>query len=209
MDKSKITSVDIVNIINIPNTYNFTQQAIAVKKAQIKYRAKMVICDGNGLGAGLIDKLLEEAIDPATGESLGCWDTINDNNTPEIANSPKKLYNLKAQSYQNEIVTTFIDYVESGKLKLLERKLDSDFTENDWNDFDTLIRPYVETDALIEEAANLKLKHLNGGSVTIEQATKRVDKDRVSALIYMLWYVDNYAKDLSEETQYSVHTFVN
>ena len=208
-DKSRIIAVDIVNIVNIPNILNFTAQAIRVKQIQKQYNAKMVICDGNGLGAGLIDQLLTETIDPITGESLGCWDTINDDNEPEIPYSPKILYNLKAQSCQNEIVTTFIDYVDSGKIKLLERKLDVDFTESEWQDSENKIRPFIETDAFIEEAANLKLKHLSNGGVTIERVARRVDKDRVSALIYMLWYVDKFAKDMSVNEEYASTVFVN
>ena len=169
----------------------------------------MVICDGNGLGAGLIDALLTETIDPVTGENLGCWDTINDDNEPEVPNSPKILYNLKAQSCQNEIVTTFIDYVESAKLKLLERKLETDFTESEWANSENLIRPYIETDAFIEEAANLKMKHLANGGITIERVARKVDKDRVSALIYMLWYVEKFAKDISIDKEYESTVFVN
>lgn len=208
-DKSRILAVDIVNIIKIPNILNFNAQAIRVKQIQKQYKAKMVICDGNGLGAGLIDELLRETIDPSTGESLGCWDTVNDDNTPEVFNSPKLVYNLKAQSSQNEIVTTFIDYVDSGKLKLLERKLESDFKDSEWDDADNKVRPFIETDAFIEETANLKMKKLNNGGITIEQATRKVDKDRVSALIYMLWYVDKFAKDLSIDEEYENVVFVN
>jgi len=208
-DASRIVAVEIIDIINVPNIYNFTKQSIRVKQVQKQYHAKMVICDGNGLGAGLIDALLTETIDPITGESLGCWDTINDDNEPEIPNSPKILYNLKAQSCQNEIVTTFIDYVESGKLKLLERKIETDFTESEWADSENLIRPYIETDAFIEEAANLKMKHLSNGGITIERVARKVDKDRVSALIYMLWYVEKFAKDMSIDEEYETQVFVN
>lgn len=208
-DKSRIIAVEIVNIVNIPNILNFTAQAIRVKQIQRQYNAKMVICDGNGLGSGLIDALLQETIDPMTGESLGCWDTVNDDNEPEIPNSPKILYNLKAQSCQNEIVTTFIDFVDSGKLKLLERRLENDFKESEWDDAENKIRPFIETDAFIEEAANLKMKHLSNGGVTIDRVTKKVDKDRVSALIYMLWYIDKFAKDLSIDEEYESQVFVN
>lgn len=208
-DGSRIVAIEIVDIINVPNIYNFNKQAIRVKQVQQQYHAKMVICDGNGLGAGLIDALLTETIDPVTGENLGCWDTINDDNEPEIPNSPKILYNLKAQSCQNEIVTTFIDYVESAKLKLLERKLETDFTESEWANSENLIRPYIETDAFIEEAANLKMKHLANGGITIERVARKVDKDRVSALIYMLWYVEKFAKDISIDKEYESTVFVN
>ena len=207
-NKSKILSVDIVNIINIPNILNFTAQAVRVKQIRKMYNAKMVICDGNGLGAGLIDALLRESIDPDTGESLGCWNTVNDDNMPEFPDAEKVLYNLKAQGLQNEIVTTFIDYVDSMKLKLLER-VDNDYTEEQWQDSDNLIRPFVETDAFIEEAANLKLKHLANGNVSIEQVVKKINKDRVSALIYMLWYIDKFAKDLSIDEEYESLVLVN
>lgn len=195
-DKSRIISIDIVNIIKIPNILNFTAQAVRVKQIQKRYKAKMVIVDGNGLGSGLVDELLKESIDPITGENLGCWDTVNDDNTPEIPYSPKIVYNLKAQSCQNEVVTTFIDMVDSGKLKLLEKRIDSDFDDEEWDEFDDKIRPFAETDAFIEEAANLKLKHLSNGGVTIEKVVKKIDKDRVSAMIYMLWYVNKFVKEL-------------
>lgn len=196
-DRTKIVGVDIVNIINIPNILNFTAQACKIKQIQKRYNAKMVICDGNGLGAGLIDCLLTETIDPITNESLGCWDTVNDDNVPEIPNSPKIVYNLKAQSCQNEVVTTFIDYVDGGKLRLLEKRMENDFKENEWDDFDDKIRPFLETDAFIEETANLKMKHLSNGSITIDKAVKKIDKDRCSAMMYMLYYIEKFAKEVN------------
>lgn len=207
-DKSRIISIDIVNIIKIPNILNFTAQAVRVKQIQKRYKAKMVIVDGNGLGSGLVDELLKESIDPITGENLGCWDTVNDDNTPEIPYSPKIVYNLKAQSCQNEVVTTFIDMVDSGKLKLLEKRIDSDFDDEEWDEFDDKVRPFAETDAFIEEAANLKLKHLSNGGVTIEKVVKKIDKDRVSAMIYMLWYVNKFVKEL-DSSDYESCVFIN
>ena len=130
---------------------------------------------------------------------MGCWDTINDDNVPEVPNSPQILYNMKAQTWQNEIVSTFIDMVDSGKLRLLEKRQDNDFTDNEWDSFDDKVRPFIETDAFIEEAANLKMKHLNNGNITIEQVVKKVNKDRVSALIYVLWYVNKYAQDINND----------
>lgn len=207
-DKSRILSIEIVNIIKIPNILNFTAQAVRIKQIYKRYKAKMVIVDGNGLGAGLIDELLKESTDPITGESLGCWDTVNDDNAPEIPYSPKIVYNLKAQSCQSEIVTTFIDMVDSGKLRLLEKKVDTDFGEDEWDEFDDKVRPFAETDAFIEEAANLKLKHLSNGGVTIEQVVKKVDKDRVSAMIYMLWYVNKFSVEV-DTSDYEFQVFIN
>lgn len=209
-DKSKIVSMDLVNLINIPNILNFTAQACTIKKYKKLYNAKAVIVDGNGLGAGLIDELLKESFDPITKESLGCWDTINDDNEPEVPDIAEKiLYNLKAQSAQSKIVTNFIDVVDSGKFRMLENKQQSDFTELEYEDFDNCVAPYIQTDCLFEEIANLKLKHLNNGGVTIEKVVKKLDKDRVSATIYVLWYINEFCRDLYTSTEYEYVTLCN
>lgn len=209
-DKSKIVSVDIVNIINIPNILNFTAQACIIKKVRKVYKAKAVVVDGNGLGAGLIDELLKESFDPGTNESLGCWDTINDDNIPEIPDEAERiLYNLKAQSAQTKIVTNFIDMVEAGKLRLLCNKQLNEFTVSEQDDFDNKVAPFLQTDCLFEEIANLKLKQLGNGGLTIEKVVKKLDKDRVSALIYVLWYINEFCKDLYANSDYDYSTLIN
>ena len=182
---------------------NFTAQACIIKKIKKRYNAQAVIMDGNGLGAGLIDECLKESFDPITNESLGCWDTINDDNMPELPDEAEKiLYNLKAQSVQSKVVTNFIDMVDSEKLRLLCNKQLNDFTIAEQDDFDNEVAPFVQTDCLFEEVANLKLKQLPSGGVTIEKVVKKLDKDRVSALIYVLWYINEFCKDMYAQAEY-------
>lgn len=188
----RISSIDIVNIIGISNIFNFTTQAALVKKIANQFRAKMVIVDGNGLGSGLIDELLKESRDPITKEPLGCWDTINTDNEPEISGSEKCLYDLKTQGLQSRIITVFIDMVESGKLRLLEKRADSDFSDKEREDYKEFIVPFIQTDLLFEEVSNLKIKNLSGGGMTIEKVVSKLDKDRYSALAYMLWYINEF-----------------
>jgi ribonucleoside-diphosphate reductase alpha chain len=196
-DTQKIVSIDIVNIINIPNILNFTAQACKIKQIQKIYSAKAVVVDGNGLGAGLIDELLKESFDPISKESLGCFDTINTDNTPELQDANKIVYDLKAQSVQNKVVTNFIDMVDSGKLRLLCQRQFSDFTEKENEDFENKILPYIQTDAFFEETANLKMKHLPNGGVTVEKVVKKLDKDRVSACMYVLWYINEFCREIN------------
>lgn len=207
-DTGKITSVDVVNIINISNILNFTAQACRVKQIQKQYNAKVVVVDGNGLGTGLIDELLKESFDPITKESLGCWDTINTDNTPELQDSEKILYDLKAQSVQNKVVTNFIDMVDSGKLRLLCKRQLSEFSDKEMDDIENKVEPYLQTDNFIEETANLKLKYLQNGGVTIEKVVKKLDKDRVSACIYVLWYINEFCREINNE-DYDFCTFIN
>ena len=209
-DKTRIISIDIVNIINIPNIMNFTAQACIIKQIKKKYNAQGVVADGNGLGAGLIDQLLKESFDPITNESLGCWDTINDDNIPEYPEEAEKiLYNLKAQTAQSKIVTNFIDMVDSKKLRLLCSKQLNEFSIAEQDDFDNKVAPFIQTDCLFEEIANLKLKQLPNGNVTIEKVVKKMDKDRVSALIYVLWYINEFCKDIYASSDYDYTTLIN
>lgn len=209
-DKTRIVSVDIVNIINISNIMNFDAQACIIKQIKKRYNARGVIIDSNGLGIGLTDQLLKESFDPITNESLGCWDTINDDNTPEYPEEAEKiLYSLKAQGYQSKIVTNFIDMVDSKKLRLLCSKQLNDFSVVEQDDFDNKVAPFLQTDCLFEEIANLKLKQLPNGNVTIERVVKKMDKDRVSALIYVLWYINEFCKDLYASSDYDYTTLIN
>ncbi len=208
--KTRIVSIDIVNIINIPNIMNFTAQACIIKQIKKRYNAQAVVMDGNGLGAGLIDQCLKESFDPITNESLGCWDTINDDNMPELPDeSDRILYNLKAQSVQSKVVTNFIDMVDSKKLRLLCNRQLNDFTVAEQDDFDNKVAPFIQTDCLFEEIANLKLKQLPNGNVTIEKVVKKLDKDRVSALIYVLWYINEFCKDIYASSDYDFTTLIN
>ena len=116
---------------------------------------------------------------------------------------------MKAQSAQSKIVTNFIDVVDSGKFRILENKQQSDFTESEYEDFDNCVAPYLQTDCLFEEIANLKLKHLNNGGVTIEKVVSKLDKDRVSATLYVLWLINEFYRDIYSQSDYEYTTLIN
>lgn len=201
----RIIHIDIPNIITISNATNFEAQAAIIKKIKRDFNAKAVCLDGNGLGAGLVDKMLEVTYDPITGKNLGCWDTINTTNQPEDPdNAERCLWDMKAQAVQSKVITDFMDAVDSGTLRLLEKRQDSSFTEIERQSLNELVMPYMQTDFLFEEIANLKLKHLNNGGVTIEKVVKKVDKDRFSALAYLIWYIVEQRSEIeNDEMDYS------
>jgi len=191
-ETNRILSIEVPNIMTVSNAMNFTAQACLIKKVKRDFSAKAVIVDGNGLGAGLIDALLKDSYDPITGEYLGCWDTMNTENQPEVRGAEKCLFDMKAQGLQSKVIADFIDSIESGKLRLLAKKQDSDFTQKDRESFDLNILPYIQTDLLFEEIANLKLKHMNNGGLSVEKVVKKLDKDRFSALSYLVFYIAEY-----------------
>jgi ribonucleoside-diphosphate reductase alpha chain len=109
----KIIEVQVVNIIEPPNGLNFKEQSIIVKRIFYKYggnldlaksRVKCICIDGNTIGMGLVDRLLEDVIDNETNKSLGCFGTINTDDRASIPNSPNVIYVLKAQGINGDII---------------------------------------------------------------------------------------------------------
>lgn len=188
----KINAIQLVNMINIPSVLNFKVQAQEVMRIRNLYNAKAVVVDGNGLGRGLIDNLVLEQVDPHTGESLGCWKVMNTEQDSELNDAEEILYDLKAQSNNSEVIVNFIDMIESKKLQLLEKRIDANYDIEDEDYMRNEVLPFMQTDFLLEEIANLKLKTLPSGKFTVEQQTRRIDKDRYSALAYALWYIKEY-----------------
>ena len=82
--------------------------------------------------------------------------------------------------------------VDGDKLQILEKNYNNNYSLDDKDYIKNSILPHVQTDLLIEEVANLKVKHLSGGKLTVEQLTKKVDKDRYSSTAYLLWYIKNF-----------------
>lgn len=203
-DRNRVTSLDLVNLFNISNTLNYSSQAVIVKRTKKQYGAKMVVVDGNGLGAGLVDELLKDTIDPMTGESLGCWDTVNTTNEPEdIANAEECLFDLKAQSYQTKVITDFIDAVDSGMLRLLEQKQYDVFKSEQDDTYQERFMPFIQTDFLVEEVSNLKLES-NGKSLSIKKEVARIDKDRFSSVAYNIFYILEFENDAVQAQTYDL-----
>lgn len=183
----KIINLNLVNLFTISNSLNFTAQAIEVKKIKRAFNAKVVCIDVNGLGVGLSDELLKETFDPNTGENLGCWKTLNTDKVPEVQNAERCLYELTPQSERTNSITNFISVVDSGILRLLEKRNDIYDSDNNDNYVDNIL-PFLQTDFLVEEIANLQLETLSTGKLKVKQTSKKYDKDRYSAVEYATWY---------------------
>lgn len=185
----RVAELQVVNVFGVTNKMNFKNQACMIKKLKNQYHAKMVIVDGNGLGSGLVDQLLLDSYDEITGNYIGCFDTINTDNKPENPNAEKCLFDMKAQGYQTKVVSYFINAVDSGMLKMLIRKQEQDFTDKEREFYDRNVLPFVNTELLFMEIANLKLKVMSGNNLTVEKVVKKIDKDKFSALSYCIFYI--------------------
>lgn len=215
-ESGSIRQIQLHNIINPPNGLNYEEQSIMVKRVFYKYggnldltksRVKAVIIDGNTIGQGLVEKLLEDVTDFETNQEYGAWATINTDDKSKSSNAPEILYVLKAQGINGDIIRTFINYVESNTLKLIKTfddikdNLPKDLKEDDLLNFELAC---TQVQLLIDEVANLKLKKTQT-AVTVEPVIKRLDKDRYSATVYALYYI---AMFLEHEEDISDYDFV-
>lgn len=198
----RVKKIQVVNIIHVSNTLNFTAQAIILKRIKYLYNAKIVVADKNGLGVGFFEELFKEHTDPITGQQYPCWDSVNTDDKPENPKDADKcLYGMMSQgSAQTDIVAGFMNIIESDKLELL-RKHTEFYNVEDKEYVDNVITPMVQTDFLIEEISNIQLEHLSGGRLSIKQVTKKVDKDRLMALMYGVYYIMKYENNPITEVE--------
>ena len=206
-----IRQIQLHNIINPPNGLNYEEQSIIVKRVFYKYggnldiiksRVKAVVIDGNTIGQGLVEKLLEDVTDFETNQEYGAWATINTEDKSKSSNAPKILYVLKSQGINGDIIRTFINYVESNTLKLIKSfddikdNLPKDSKEDYLRDIEMAC---IQVQFLIDEVANLKLKKTQT-TITVEPVIKRLDKDRYSALVYPLFYISLFLESEEDDS---------
>lgn len=205
-NEGKIENINLVNLIHVSNMLSFATQACIVKRIRKRYHARIVIVDGNGLGTGLVDELLKETYDPKSGEIYPAWNTINTTAEPETAKAEKCLYDLKAQSAQTSIISNFIDMIDSGKFRFLESRNGGDYAIKDNDDLNSKVMPFVQEELFFQEVGNLKLIQ-NGKNLSIEKVVSKFDKDRFSAVAYLLYYIVKVGDENNQKNQFDAKTF--
>ena len=191
----------LVNIQTFSDEH-FEDQAIKIKKLYYKYKAKRVVIDGNGLGIGLIDYMIKQQIDSATGDIYPPFGVYNDEEgyykKYRTANTEQEaMYIIKANAPINtEAHSNVQAQLNSGKLKflieeriakakLLDTKIGANMTPEQRNE---RLMPFKLTDILRDEMLNLREEN-EGINIILKQANKRVKKDKFSAFEYGLYYI--------------------
>ena len=186
---------------------HFREQAAWLKKLFYKYRARRLIIDANGIGVGLMDEMVisqdfgEDEYYPPFGVYGGTYADADleyrkyrTDDTEDDA-----IYAIKANiPINSEAYSTTKAQLESGKIKfliserdaknkLLSTKMGQSMTPEQRMSY---LAPYTLTDILREELLNLREKKGNTGlNVILEQANHNVKKDKVSSLIYGIYYL--------------------
>ena len=191
----------LVNLYTFDEEH-FETQAINIKKLYYKYKARGVSIDGNGLGIGLVDYMVKSQVDPETGETLPPFGVSNDVDgaykqfrTPDMeqdamfivkANAPinTEIYSYMQMNISSGKLKLLIDSTQA-KVKLMSTKIGQQM-DNDQRA--ERLRPFVLTDILKEQLCNL-VEENEGVNIILKQSTKKIPKDKFSALAYGLYYV--------------------
>ncbi len=187
------------------NTSDYKEVSDILKKTVLRYKARMLVYDANGVGASLRDWLTRDSTDKE-GLFLPGIGIINPPKT--VANDIQKYskdrtiaYELKASSnLNNDINKLFFGRLGVGAIKLLisaPRALDKfkerpAFNRKTLKEQAELMQPYNITDLIEEQLLNLDIK--DGGDAAnpvlrVTQRNSKIQKDFYSALSYGVYAV--------------------
>ena len=185
---------------------HFETQAINIKKLFYKYKARTVVIDANGVGAGLVDFMVLDQVDPETGDLLpnfgvggatyDGWekdykkhrtaDTETDAMYLIKANAP---INTEAHSYvQTQLAAGRIKFLideTQAKSKLMATKMGQAMTPDKRAEH---LKPFTLTTILREQMLNL-VEENEGVNIILKQSSKGIKKDKFSAFEYGLYYI--------------------
>ncbi len=188
---------EVVNIFSMEGQHD-TWQAKFLKEKVKEFKPRILVVDANGLGSGVCDQLVLDLND-----GNPPYKVVNDDKLQwrkyEADNGIPMVYALKSQNKDtknsdmiNNLMQVF-NKLDVGLLKTpyegikdLEKKLKHKIKETD--ELVNLQIPYLLTDNLCEEIMNLKYKQ-NGSETKIERVSRKIQKDKFSALLYGLYWV--------------------
>ena len=185
---------------------HFGLQAIHLKKLFYKYKARTIVIDANGLGAGLVDFMVTDQIDPDTGDILpnfgvggATWENWEKDfkkfKTPDT--ELDAMYLIKANAPINTEAHTYVQtQLSSGKIKflidetqaknkLMTTKVGQAMTPDKRAEY---LKPFTLTTVLREQMLNL-VEENEGVNIILKQSSKKIKKDKFSAFEYGLYYI--------------------
>ncbi len=202
--KGKVREIQAVNLVKLPNGMNFKDQTVITKKLCKLYNASVLVIDINGLGKGLMDYVLDEQV-LDDGEILEALDMINTDYRSGYNNAKRMVYGIEAQSNNSEMITQFINIVETKKLRLLQPfdvNKALDIPDEDYLVSDVL--PYLRTENFIAEVQNLTVEAIPSSNKLKIGQLVRADKDIFSAVEMGSWYIMKHCNDSYEEEEEDV-----
>ena len=198
-----------------------------------KSRVKCIVVDANAIGQGLVQELMENHFDAETNTNLGSFDLMFESKItkkPENKNSPKLVWDLIVSGKQNDIIVNFInmfkghyvlmastiDAIKKGIIDDLNKQGKKQYTLQDFYglnlgvDFDDIEYQCNQVSGFINEMSNLKtVVSEDNKSLKVKQIKKTINKDKFSAISYLLYYAKMYMDNEAVEEEYDVNDLVS
>ena len=177
---------------------NTDELALEVRKKFDMYKCTDLVIDCAGVGLGVYDMLIQDIVDPATGELYPALSCCNDKAMAErckVDNAPKVIWAIKASaSFNNEICILLRSGFQNGKINLLVSEFEAEEVLRDkikgyskmpaYEQMQYKL-PYIQTTLLVYELINLEYE-VKGTNVKITEKSG-MRKDRYSSLAYNFW----------------------
>lgn len=182
---------------------HFEDQTKIIKSLYFKYKARMIAIDGNGIGIAVLDYLVKPQIDYENNETYPPFGIANDEEgfykkyqtSDTIFDA---VFVIKANASLNtEMYANLKDSINSGKVKFLidEKTAQGKLLDTSMGQKmspiarQEYLMPYKLTSILKEELLNLREETDGTINIILKRVSKKVGKDKVSALGYALYYI--------------------
>ena len=189
-----------------------SDQAPRIKKLIQLFHPREVVMDGNGPGIGLLDAMVLPSVDKETGEQFPAYYVFNNEyHLPPSMKTPTEeprpdcnaiIYDIKAGASNDDAIhSNFFTQVNNGSVsflaheRIVKDKLVQTKKGQKMSSFDkrVYLLPYEMTSRLMDELNNLRLKPTGvQNQFKVERISKSIEKDRFSALEYLLYRVKYY-----------------
>jgi len=182
----------LVNLIGQDGTHT-REQALFLKRKVNEYGARVLIVDALGIGRAVIDDLVLEI------DENPPYAVINDDRYKKYrkTNSIDILYAIQGNTKETKntyIHEHFMQIMKNQGVKLLVneniKKSEIMKTKKRTNEKQIAeeLRPFIETDLLVEEIMNLEYKR-SGNNVKVERISRAIPNDKYMALAYALYWI--------------------
>lgn len=190
----------IANIIYMENHegLNTNELALVVRKLYKTYKCTDLTIDTGGSGLGVFDQLVQDIVDPETGELYPALSCCNDDvmaDRCKVDNAPKEIWSIKGNaSFNNEICILLRNGFKTGRINLLVSEFEADeILKEKVKGYSKMVAaeqlpykmPYIQTTLLVNELIKLEYE-VKGTNIKIKERSG-MRKDRYSSLAYNYW----------------------
>ncbi|OMD10730.1 terminase large subunit domain-containing protein [Paenibacillus odorifer] len=202
--------VRYVPFIDSLNGGHSETQAIHLKRLYNDFEADFVIMDTQGNGISVYDACVKVLYDSERDEEYPAWCAYNNDDMKKRAldrNALPIIYSMKSNNanMNHEITMKLRSNLINGNIKFLSNEIEGKeylidkmkFDELDTEERARLLRPYIQTTALVNESVNLEHDTVKGFVRIYEVGSNR--KDRWSSLAYGSYYADLLEQKLNQK----------